>query len=284
MRYLKPYQLFESFSDEVRDDIIDIFAELQDNGFLVLVDASPYHSGFITILLPNDKLFTLDSEIVQSILRLIDYLRMNKLYLNELTIKYPTHWNLPASDITEEGIFIKGELELKTDSDSKIRQIKIKYSKFDIVFGEGIEYMKHLRKFNESKFEDSFINQYYKILPELNDILLPFDDSGIKYSIYKYADDNIGEVNIYVEDKVEEYVDNALEVSKKFFTWKEIKEEMLHVISFMNSEGIGFSKLEIQQIVDNEFHYIEIYDESEIEELEDELKFTKFEILFCKIP
>ena len=34
-----------------------------------------------------------------------------------------------ASDITEEGIFIKGELELKTDSDSKIRQIKIKYSK-----------------------------------------------------------------------------------------------------------------------------------------------------------
>jgi hypothetical protein len=43
---------------------------------------------------------------------------------------YPTHWNLPASDITEEGIFIKGELELKTDSDSKLRQIKLKYSKF----------------------------------------------------------------------------------------------------------------------------------------------------------
>jgi len=137
MRYLKPYQLFESFSDEVRDDIKDIFAELEDNGLTVLVDASPYHSGFITILLDNDKLFTLDSEIVQSILRLIDYLRMNKLYLNELTIMYPSYWILPASDITEEGIFIKGELELKTDSDSKIRQIKIKYSKFDIVFGEG---------------------------------------------------------------------------------------------------------------------------------------------------
>jgi hypothetical protein len=137
MKYLKPYQLFESFSDEVRDDIKDIFAELEDNGLTVLVDASPYHSGFITILLDNDKLFTLDSEIVQSILRLIDYLRMNKLYLNELTIMYPSYWILPASDITEEGIFIKGELGLKTDSDSKIRQIKIKYSKFDIVFGEG---------------------------------------------------------------------------------------------------------------------------------------------------
>ena len=137
MRYLKPYQLFESFSDEVRDDIKDIFAELEDNGLTVLVDASPYHSGFITILLDNDKLFTLDSEIVQSILRLIDYLRMNKLYLNELTVMYSSSWNLPASDITEEGIFIKGQLEVKVNSDTKIKRIKIKYSKFDIVFGEG---------------------------------------------------------------------------------------------------------------------------------------------------
>ena len=146
--------------------------------------------------------------------------------------------------------------------------------------------MKHLKTYRlfESKFENSFINQYNKILPELNDILLPFDDSGIRYRIYKYSDDYIGEVNIYVEDRLEELTEDGLKVSKKFFTWKEIKEEMLHVISFMNSEGIGFSKLEIQQIVDNEFHYIEIYDESEIEELEDELKFTKFEITFCKLP
>ena len=144
--------------------------------------------------------------------------------------------------------------------------------------------MKHLRKFNESKFEDSFINQYNRILPELNDILLPFNDDNIKYQIYQYADDNIGEVTIYVEDKVEEYVDNALKVSKKFFTWGQIKEEMLHVISFMDSEGISFSKLETQQIIDNEFHYIEMYDEIEIEELEDAFKFTKFEITFCKLP
>ena len=144
--------------------------------------------------------------------------------------------------------------------------------------------MKHLRKFNESKFEDSFINQYNRILPELNDILLPFNDDNIKYQIYQYADDNIGEVTIYVEDKVEEYVDNALKVSKKFFTWGQIKEEMLHVISFMDSEGISFSKLETQQIIDGEFHYIEMYDEIEIEELEDAFKFTKFEITFCKLP
>ena len=131
MRYLKIYEEF-GFNEDVKSDIKDIFAELEDNGFLVLVDSSSHHSGFITILLGGDKLFTLESEIVQTILRFIDYLRMSKLYLNEITIKYPTHWNLVASDITEEGIFIKGELELKTDSDSKIRQIKLKYSKVNI--------------------------------------------------------------------------------------------------------------------------------------------------------
>ena len=151
--------------------------------------------------------------------------------------------------------------------------------------------MKHIKSYKlfESKFENSFINQYNRIEPELNDILLPFDDSGIRYRIYKYSDDNIGEVNIYVEDRVEELTEDGLKVSKKFFTWKEIKEEMLHVISFMNSEGIGFSKLEVQQFVeyksmDNEFHYIEMYDESDIEELEDTFKFTKFEITFSKLP
>ena len=135
MRYLRKFN--ESSNEDVKADIKDIFSELEDNGFLVLLDESSTHSGFITtgsitILLDGDKLFTLDSEIVQTILRFIDYLRMSKLYLNEITIKYPTHWILPASDITEEGIFIKGQLELKTDSDSKIRQIKLKYSKVNI--------------------------------------------------------------------------------------------------------------------------------------------------------
>ena len=148
--------------------------------------------------------------------------------------------------------------------------------------------MKHLKTYKifefSNFFEESFIKQYNKILPELNDILLPFDDSGIRYRIYKYSDDYIGEVNIFIEDRVEELTEDGLKVSKKFFTWKQIKEEILHVISFMDSEGIPFSKLETQQIVDNEFHNIEMYDESDIEELEDSFKFTEFNITFCKTP
>jgi len=131
MRYLKIYEEFNS-NEDVKSDIRDIFSELEDSGFFVHVDSSPDNSGFVTILIEgyNEKLFTLDSEMIQTILRFIDYLKMSGLYLNELTIKYPTHWNLPASDITEEGIFIKGELELKVNSHSKLRQIKLKYSKF----------------------------------------------------------------------------------------------------------------------------------------------------------
>jgi hypothetical protein len=129
MRYLKTYKIFEASSDEVRDDIKDIFSELEDNGLTVLVMKENYDgSRFITICLDNgfrsDNLFTLDSEIVETILRFIDYLRISGLYFNGITIMSPTRWTLPASDITEEGIFIKGKLELKTDSDSKIRQIK----------------------------------------------------------------------------------------------------------------------------------------------------------------
>jgi hypothetical protein len=145
--------------------------------------------------------------------------------------------------------------------------------------------MKHLKSYKlfESKFENSFINQYKRIEPELNDILLPFNDDNIKYHIHQYSDDYIGEVTIFIEDKVEEYVDDALSVTKKFFTWSQIKEEMLHIISFMDSEGIGFSKLEVQQFIGNEFHNIEIYDESDIEELEDTFKFTEFNITFSKL-
>ena len=145
--------------------------------------------------------------------------------------------------------------------------------------------MNHLKTYMlfESKFEDSFINQYNRIEPELNDILLPFNDDGIKYHLYQYSDDYIGEVTIFIEDKVEEYVGGELKVTKKFFTWSQIKEEMLHVISFMDSEGIGFSKLEVQQFIGNEFHNIEMYDESDIEELEDTFKFTEFNITFSKL-
>jgi hypothetical protein len=142
-----------------------------------------------------------------------------------------------------------------------------------------MEYIKKYKLF-ESKY------QYKKIEPILHDILLPLSDSDIKYVIY-YNNNFINlsdEVVILIEDKVEEFTDDGLRIHQKFFTWKQIKSEILDVIYFMDSENIYFSKLEIQQFISNEYHNIEIYDESEIEELfEDTLKFTRFKIIFSKL-
>jgi hypothetical protein len=89
--------------------------------------------------------------------------------------------------------------------------------------------------------------------------------------MWEYSDDYIGEVNINLSED-------------QLFTWEQIKEEILHLMSFMNSEGIPFSKLESLQFISDEYHVVELYDEDDIRELEDSFKFTKFEMTFCKTP
>jgi hypothetical protein len=135
-----------------------------------------------------------------------------------------------------------------------------------------MRYLKTYRIFEFSNFfGESFVKHYNRIKPELDDILLPLTDSNIKYVMWEYADDYIGEVNINLSED-------------QLFTWEQIKEEILHLMSFMNSEGIPFSKLESLQFISDEYHVVELYDEDDIRELEDSFKFTKFEMTFCKTP
>jgi hypothetical protein len=135
-----------------------------------------------------------------------------------------------------------------------------------------MRYLKTYKIFEFSNFfGESFVKHYNRIKPELDDILLPLTDSNIKYVMWEYADDYIGEVNINLSED-------------QLFTWEQIKEEILHLMSFMNSEGIPFSKLESLQFISDEYHVVELYDEDDIRELEDSFKFTKFEMTFCKTP
>jgi len=135
-----------------------------------------------------------------------------------------------------------------------------------------MRYLKTYRIFEFSNFfGESFVKHYNRIKPELDDILLPLTDSNIKYVMWEYSDDYIGEVNINLSED-------------QLFTWEQIKEEILHLMSFMNSEGIPFSKLESLQFISDEYHVVELYDEDDIRELEDSFKFTKFEMTFCKTP
>ena len=118
MRYLKLYEEWEP-KDSVKEDIKDIFIELTDN----YLDVQITDTGKILITKPNesatnlhDHNFDIDSYIIDSILRLIDYLRSNKLYLNDIIIQKLRlgrvdglrRWvtdDLYVSNVTEEGLF-----------------------------------------------------------------------------------------------------------------------------------------------------------------------------------
>jgi len=151
--------------------------------------------------------------------------------------------------------------------------------------------MKHLKSYKLFEELDpeylslalEFKEKYKQIRMDLNDILISFTDDGIKYKISDCIDIGIAEVSITIQDKLEEYVDGGLKVTAKFFTWEKIKHEILHVISFLESEDLQFSMLEVQQLISNEFHNHIIHNKDEVEELEDSFKFTRFEITFAKL-
>jgi hypothetical protein len=147
MRYLKLYEEWEP-KDSVKEDIKDIFIELTDNYLDVHID----DFGKIIISKLNESAtvlqdydFDIDSYIIDSILRLIDYLRSNKLYLNNIIIqklrldskRIPINlimglsglrrWvtdDLYVSNITEEGLFIS---ELSKTYDSSLLKSGDKY-------------------------------------------------------------------------------------------------------------------------------------------------------------
>jgi hypothetical protein len=152
MKYLKIYEEFEPSS--VEDDIKDIFIELTDNYFDVrLKDWSNTMGGYGDInnlnmisiskskqlsdpLMPVHN-FEIDSNIIDSILRLIDYLRSNNLYLNDITIAKlrPFHrrWildDINVTDVTKEGFFIKKSIKNKNNKlfTDPVYEIIIKYS------------------------------------------------------------------------------------------------------------------------------------------------------------
>ena len=146
MRYLKVYEEFEP-KDSVKEDIKDIFIELTDN----YLDVQITDTGKILITNPNesatnlhDHNFDIDSYIIDSILRLIDYLKSNKLYFNNIiihnlrlaSVSGLRRWvtdDLYVSNITEEGLFISKFIDQNGRYESKLfsepaHKIIIKYS------------------------------------------------------------------------------------------------------------------------------------------------------------
>lgn len=150
MKYLKFFEGFKS-SGTISEDIKDIFLELVDKGFHVRVsdDDDPgfitiYHGSLSLQFRPhprdsdrNDLGWEIDSDVIGCILRLIDYLRMSKLYLNSIYIDYSKPGKFSehklVTNVTEEGLFIS---EITTlggiKVDWMIDKMKLKYSKSNI--------------------------------------------------------------------------------------------------------------------------------------------------------
>ena len=128
MKHIKIYEEFDP-SNSIKEDIKDIFIDVTDN----YLDVQITDSGKIVISNPNesarslkDHNFDIYSNIIDSILRLIDYLKQNKLYMNNIIIKKlrlshvvdsPSslladgirRWvedDIYVTNVTEEGLFI----------------------------------------------------------------------------------------------------------------------------------------------------------------------------------
>lgn len=107
MRFIRLYEEFDT-SGPIKDDIRDILIDIADDGFEVRIS----DFGMITIrkskpFLDGIRLipFKVDSAIIDSILRLIKYCDMNKLYLISFKFSIAFGGNDSASNITEKGIF-----------------------------------------------------------------------------------------------------------------------------------------------------------------------------------
>jgi len=156
MRYLQSKSVFEHFirmyeefepKDSVKKYIKDIFLELTDN----YLDVQITDTGKILISKSNelatqltDYNFDIDSYIIDAILRLIDYLKSDGLYLNDIiiqklrrrTMNGLAQWvtdDIYVSNITEEGLFTSKFNDKTSKYESKLfsepaHKIIIKYS------------------------------------------------------------------------------------------------------------------------------------------------------------
>lgn len=139
MRYLKIYEEFDP-SDSIKEDIKDIFIDLTDKYFDIKVD----DFGKIEIsknrtvggweFQYQSSLWDIDSDVIDSVLRLIDYLRTNKLYLNDMiiqrkTIKTHPVTRLKRAEVSDHGVVNVDERGFMILADNYVNDITGEYEK-----------------------------------------------------------------------------------------------------------------------------------------------------------
>jgi len=123
--------------------------------------------------------------------------------------------------------------------------------------------MKHIKEYKlfesypPNKFEIESERKYKELEPDVKDILLELNDSGVVSHTSKYIDDSIFEFQIEI-------------TSLKTKEQKQICEDsLLRLEDFLSEHGLHLAKIEMDQLITSEgrnpeSHEFELYDMSEL--------------------
>ncbi len=99
MKYIK---IFEEFNKSFKDDVLDILSDIVDVGNL---DVHIDDRGYISINCKSGE-FTISDIIIESILRLLKYCSLSKLYLTRILVDIKGK-EYTVYDINEDGMLVK---------------------------------------------------------------------------------------------------------------------------------------------------------------------------------
>lgn len=126
--------------------------------------------------------------------------------------------------------------------------------------------MKYLSKYK------LFESNQSDIVSDIDDILLPLNDLNITYTI----NDSDG-LQIIIEH--EDYKRSRW--SKSVFLWKDIKLELSHLLSFLETkENLGHLRVDVSYASSTYY----FYEPQELDSIVDDAKIRQIEILYDDIP
>lgn len=141
--------------------------------------------------------------------------------------------------------------------------------------------MKHIKAYKlfesypPNKFEIESERKYKELEPDVKDILLELNDSGIISHTSKYIDDSIFEFQIEI-------------TSIKTKEQKQICEDsLLRLEDFLSEHGLHLARIEMDQLITSEgrvpeSHEFELYDMSELENLKGSAGIISLLVYFSK--
>lgn len=120
MKYLKTYNEKFTSLEEIHSDLKDIFQELEDDGFNIVIKnnlITLHQRKEITNNYYEYNSFIIDKQITDCVLRLIDYLRINKYLVQKIGVKVHGFDSLPENicDVDENGFYLSINKSFKVD-------------------------------------------------------------------------------------------------------------------------------------------------------------------------